>query len=381
MQGAGKMWAAGLLGVLAGCGPRAAPEPVWIGQVLPLSGTDRAAGERARQGVQLAVAEAKAEGKTVAGRPLAVVHADTRSELDAVGAQTVRLLSVNRVAALLAGPEGTAAERLLRADGPYGVPVVVPGELADPTSWSVALSLGAPPGERGRALARYARRDLQARRAVVLTDARDPVAAALAAAFVREWRHGTGDPAAGAAVEEWTIGGSADLPGLATRAGKARPDLLLFAGAPADFRTFRGHLGEAGFHAPLLYGGEDAGPSAVGGGLEAGSDLYLATVYATEKLTAQGREFARRYEAEFHESADVYAAGAYDGARLLFDVLGRAQTTAPNALRYELARTESFETVNGPVAWKDRRPRRTFFLVQVKGGQARVVQTVEPGGE
>ncbi len=376
MRAVGRTRVAVLLAVLAGCGSRGVPEPVWIGQVAPLTGSDRAAGEHARQGVQLAVAEAKAEGKAVAGRPLAVVHADSQGDAEAVAAETVRLLSVNRVAALLAGPGGAAAERLLRADEPYGAPVVVPGELADPASWSTALSLGAQPGERGRALARYASHDLQARRAVVLTDARDPVAAALAAAFVREWRRGSAP-----AVEEWTVGGSADLPALAARAGKALPDLVLFAGAPADFRSLRGHLGEAGLRVPLLYGGEDAGPAVAEGGLEAGADQYLATVFAREKLTARGQEFARRYEAEFHEAPDLYAAEAYDGARLLFDLLQRAQTTAPAALRDELARIESFETVTGPVAWKERRPRRTFFLVQVKGDQARVVQAVEPGGE
>jgi branched-chain amino acid transport system substrate-binding protein len=283
---------------------------------------------------------------------------------------------------LLAGPAAGAAERLLRADEqPSGVPVVVPGELADPAAWSVALSLGARPGERGRALARYGVRDLKAGRAVVLTDARDPVASALAADFVREWRRGGGGSPAVGTVEEWTVGGGADLPGLAARTAKARPDLVLFAGTPADFRTLRSHLDEVGLHVPLLYGGEDAGPAVAGGGLEAGGEVYVATVYATEKLTSRGREFARRYEAEFHEAPDADAAAAYDGARLLFDVLQRAQTTTPAALRDELARTESFETVTGPVAWKDRRPRRTFFLVQVKGGKARVVQTVEPGAE
>ncbi len=368
--------AAGLLALLAGCGPRTAPEPVWIGHVVPLNGPERMIGEHARQGVQLAVAEAKAEGKAVAGRSLAVIHADSHGDPDAVGAEVVRLLTVNRVAALLSGPGPTATERLLRADESYGVPVIVPGELSDPSVWPAALSLGARPQERGRALARYAAHDLKVARAVILTDARDSVAAALAAAFVSAWPHG-----GGAAVEEWTVGGAADLPALAARAVKARPDLVVFAGRPAEFRTFRGEAANAGLRGPLIYGGEDAGPSAVSAGLEAGPDLYLATVYAPEKLTPRGREFARRYEAEFHEAPDLYAAGAYDAAALLLGVLQRAQTTAPAALRDELARTESFETVTGPVAWKDRRPRRTFFLVEVKGGRARLVQTVEPDGD
>jgi len=358
------VWAAGLLAFLAGCGPPAA-EPVRIGQVAPLTGPERTAGEHGRQGVQLAVAEAKAEGKTVAGRPLEVLHADSRGDPDAVGAETVRLLTINRVVALLAGPGTGVAGRLLRADESYGAPVVVAGELSDPSAWSAALSLGARPEERGRALARYAARDLKAVRAVVLTEAGNPVAAALATAFVREWPHG----------------GAADLPALAGRAAKARPDLVVFAGVPAAFRAFRGEMASTGLHVPLAYGGEDAGPAAVSGGLEAGPDLYLATVWATEKLTARGQEFARRYEAEFHEAPDLYAAQAYDGACLLLGVLQRAQTLAGTPLRNELARTESFETVTGPLSWKDRRPRRPFFLVGVKGGQARVVQTVEPDGQ
>jgi branched-chain amino acid transport system substrate-binding protein len=370
------VWATGLLAFVAGCGRPSAPEPVWIGQVAPLSGPERTAGEHGRQGVQLAVAEAKAEGKTVAGRPLAVVHADSRGDPDVVGAETVRLLTVNRVVALLAGPGTGVAGRLLRADESYGVPVVVSGEVSDPSAWPTALSLGAGPEERGRALARYGARDLKAARAVVLTEAANPVAAALATAFVREWPHGSA-----AAVEEWTVGAAADLPGLASRAAKAQPDLVVFAGAPAAFRAFRGEMASAGLRSPLVYGGEDAELAALSGGLEAGPDLYLATVWAKEKLTARGQEFARRYEAEFHEAPDLYAAQAYDGACLLLGVVQRARTTAAGPLRDELARTESFETVTGPMSWKDRRPRRTFFLVAVKGGKARVVQTVEPAGE
>jgi branched-chain amino acid transport system substrate-binding protein len=297
---------------------------------------------------------------------------DSRGDPDAVGAETVRLLTVNRVAALLAGPGTGVAGRLLRANESYNVPVVVAGELSDPSSWSGTLSLGARPEDRGRALARYAARDLKAARAVVLTEAANPVAAAVASAFVREWPRG-----GGAAVEEWAVGGTTDLPALAARVAKVGPGLVLFAGGPAAFRTFRGELAAADMRGPLLYGGEDAGTAAVSGGLAPGPDMYLATAWAAEKLTARGQEFARRYQAEFHEAPDLYAALGYDGARLLIAVLQRAQTTAAAPLREELARTESFETVTGPMAWKDRRPRRTFFLVAVKGGQARVVQTVE----
>src|SRR4051812_40997646 len=43
--------------LLAGCGPPAVGEPIWIGHLAPLSGPDRAQGEQARQGIELAVTE------------------------------------------------------------------------------------------------------------------------------------------------------------------------------------------------------------------------------------------------------------------------------------------------------------------------------------
>jgi branched-chain amino acid transport system substrate-binding protein len=110
-------------------------------------------------------------------------------------------------------------------------------------------------------------------------------------------------------------------------------------------------------------------------------DLYLATVYCREKLPERGQAFARRYEGEFHEAPNLFAAQAYDGARLLFEVLQRAPHRTPTALRDELERTMSFDSVAGPISWKDHITHRRFFLVRIKGGTSEVLQTVEPANE
>jgi branched-chain amino acid transport system substrate-binding protein len=246
------------------------------------------------------------------------------------------------------------------------VAVVVPAELPQAAGSSSVRSLGARPASRGRALARYASRDLKAARAAVVLDNRDAVAAALASAFRREW------PGGSAAVEEWTYSSSADAAGRATQAARAKPDVILLAVASGEFRSLYSAFADGGFHGAVLYGGEDAGP------MPGGSDVYLATVYCPEKLTARGQEFARRFEADNHEPPDLYAAQAYDGACLLFGVLSKVKATDPAAVRQELQRTESFETVTGTVTWKDHRARRGFFLLHIKGGKTTVVQTVEP---
>src|SRR5207249_4907786 len=146
------------------------------------------------RGVQFAASEAVREGRAVGGRPIVFVHVDDRGDADTVQAETVRLLTVNQVTGLLAGPDAFLAQRLVRTAQPYAAAphslaaVVVPGELLDSSSGEPVLSLGAPADERGRVLAQQAAREVPASRAAVLTDSRQPATTRLANAFLEEWR-------------------------------------------------------------------------------------------------------------------------------------------------------------------------------------------------
>ena len=107
-----------LLPLVLGCFHKPAPEPVLVGHLVPARGPYRARGEQARQGVQLAVREATAAGRTVGGRPVNFVHVESRDEAEAVRGEVVRLVTVNHIAALLAGPEAEQAERGYRCGYP-----------------------------------------------------------------------------------------------------------------------------------------------------------------------------------------------------------------------------------------------------------------------
>jgi branched-chain amino acid transport system substrate-binding protein len=330
------------------------------------------AGEHARQGVQLAVNEARAGGGGPGGRPLQAFHADTRGEADVVEAEAVRLLKVNQVVALLGGPQAASVRPLLRAAEPYGVPVVVPGELPEGAAGAGLRALGAPPEDRGRALAEHLGAQYKTARAAVLIDGRDPVAPAVAAAFLKEWRRG------GRKAEEWTYTAPADRAELAGRAARAGAEVVVLACPAWDFDFFRARLGEVGARPALAYAGEDIGDTPLRGRGEGGPEVFLATAFSAGKLTEQGQAFARRYEADFHEPPDLYAAGAYDGARLLFEVLRRSLSTAADKVAAELARTDHFDSVTGPVTWKDGRARRPVFVIRLKDGTATVVRTAGP---
>jgi len=356
--------------VLLGCTAKQPTDPIQVAHLLPLTGPSKKAAEDAQRGLSLAVEDVNAEGQRVGGRTVVVRTVDTRGEPDLVQAEAVRLITLNKVAALVAGPDSRGAERLARTAQPYGVPVVVPGDFPPGTGVEGAVSLAAPPATRGEILARYAVKELKPKHVVVLTDQRAPVAVALADAFRKEWPRGDSS-----AVEEWPYRNDTEQGELFRKLAKNPPDVALFAGAPADFPALAAQLQEEKAKVTLLYGGEDVG---VGPLQKPGVEAVTATVFIPEALTDKGQEFARRYQEQYHEPPSFPAAQAYDAGRLLFETMQKANTAAPARIRDDLLKLDAFESLTGKVTWKDRKAQRTVFVVRVSGDGAKLVQTVAP---
>jgi len=353
--------------ILCGCGPRAEEEPVWVGLVASLSGPDKSAGLQVRQGAELAVDDAV--NRRVEGRRLAVVTVDDRGSDESVQAETVRLLSVNRVAALIGGADPGRAALLARVAQPYGAPTVLPSEAAAVRAGDASFALGVRPAWRGQILARYASGELKLKRAAVLIDGRNPVAVELAAAFVKEWPRDEG-----ASVQQETFRSDAELREQAPRMAASKPAVVLIAADAAHFKIARDML-QSLPDALLIYGGEDVDAD----GLPAGpDDVLLATVVVREELTDRGQAFAKRYAEHFHEAAGLAAVQGYDAARLLFDAMGRTKTAAADKVRDQLAATTDFEGLTGPLRFKDGTARRRVFVVRRSDGQAKGVQRVDP---
>src|SRR5262249_411499 len=111
---------------LAGCGSGRSPAPLIVGQVAPLTGPEKAAGESALRGLRLALPEGNRDGSEGVGAPVLVLHADARPTRISFEAEALRLVQVNQAAALLGG--WTADQ--LRGLDQSTVPVVSPGGFA-----------------------------------------------------------------------------------------------------------------------------------------------------------------------------------------------------------------------------------------------------------
>jgi branched-chain amino acid transport system substrate-binding protein len=364
-----------------GCGPRSEPEPVTIGQLISLSGPQKQMGEHARNGAGLAVEVALRGGRRVLGRKVAVRHVDTRGEADLVPAEAVRLVTLNRVVAILGGPEQSAGEPLARAVQTYGVPVVLTADLASVPVNEAAFCLNAAPETRGEALARYATRGLRCRHVVVLSDVRAAPGTALAASFVKRWRQERRDDKE-ARIDEWACQKDDEWNDLFSRTVAAKPDGVLLAVGSGEFARLRTRLVAAGSKAALLYGGEDRGTDILPEPPREGPAAYLATAFSVRaELGDTGQAFVQKYEEKFHQPPDLAAALAYDGVLLLIDALERAKTAQPGHPGEELSAVADFHSVTGPLSFVNRRAKRPVFVVKFETGEAKVVDTFGPGAE
>jgi len=338
--------------------------------VAAMSGSEKSAGDRARQGIRVAVEELNdPSADLVLGHKIAVRHADARSDARDAEAEAVRLASVNRVIALLGGTDSAQAEQLAKGAESAGVSVVVQAALpaASENAFSVAPSLA----RRGQVLGKYAAGEKKFNKVVIFADERSnatgPVAEAFAGGFGKD------------AATRFNFKSAEEFPALVKSAVTAKPQAVIFVGTARDLPRFRAELRKALPSVEVFFGGEESSIAALLGDRDGGDGVFVASAYISTDETPANQAFVRKYQEQFHELPDVNAALAYDGTRLLTEAL--RQGGAPNAdkLRQAFTKLESFESVTGSITFaKDRHANRPLFVVQIKNGQAVLKKRYNP---
>jgi branched-chain amino acid transport system substrate-binding protein len=387
-----RLLAATALVLLAGCGGKTEPAPLWIGHISPRTGPDKAVGENARRGIQLAVEEAnKNPEERGAGRPVRVRHTDSRGEPDAFGAEATRLVRVNRVVGLLGGNRTADIKEFRRLEG-TGVCLVSPlGSVAGPPREGNVFFTGLSPGQKGRALARFAA-DKGFHHVVVLVDDRDKDGqyAVLVEAFREIAAELAGKKSSRRKMlltGTWHYSSEAGLKKRARqlarelqktgRTNRPRPDALLLAGKPAAVVQLREELG--GTHLPILFGGGEGSTEALLGEPESRDRIYLATAFVPDAGTDRAAAFVKSFKKQFGEEPDIHAALAYDSARILFTALRKAENLDPGEIRKALAGLKDFPGLTGPLSFDSHgQAERPVFIVMLEQGKVVKVKRYSP---
>lgn len=360
-----RFFAACLLTFSLGCaGKPATEQPITIGHL--------ASGATAKSAILLAVEEANAAEGKVAGRPVAILHPDIDKDEAKAEQVAIRLITIDRVVALLAGTGPATTEKLSRTAQQYNLPLVATVSPVSGTLPPNGFSLGLSPAMRGKTLARFGVDHLKKPGVTIVVNNREPVNAALAAAFAETYRQ-----AGGKVNLQEDYGTDEELTKLLAKLEKSKSGAVLFVGPVRDFARLQQTKREPG---SLLFAGQQPGPNeeAPAPGT-ATSPIYQVTAFTIDPSLPRTKDFAEKYQGRFQRRPDAAAALAYDSARVLFDAMRRAEGFQGPKVRDELLNTKDFESVTGPLSFdKAHNARRPAFVVRVEKDGEKLEKRYDP---
>lgn len=378
-----------LLG-FAGCFGGSTPPPIEIGHVSDKTRADKA-GDQAELGLRLALSELSKDetlAESFAGRKIQIRHTDTQGKLDAFEAEAVRLESVSRVTALFGGLSTAESAGLGNAKIPiltfHGQPTAAAGDHV--------FYLGMTPSRQGTVLAKVVAEDAKAMRIILLKDEQRTEAAGFAESFQKsldETRKQANAEAAVVLTLRYTREAKSKdaLEGikwneLVERINVQKPHVIVFAGSVRDFnawhRVFRKE-GKAG-QAQIVFAGNDGDQRQFDFEGDDKVSVVLASAFHVDSKSDKISAFRKAFREAYQIEADVNAALAYDGLRILVEAMKATRTQLTlKELREKLLETKAFEGVTGPLTINaDRQVERPLHVLRWQNGTLTLMKTIGP---
>jgi len=347
-----------------------------IGHFGPMSGSEATFGESTARGIRLAVREVNASGG-IKGRLVELRSYDDRGSSQEAGTAVTRLITSDKVIAILG--ENTSSMSLAggRIAQQYGVPMISPSST-NPTVTRIGDKIFRVcflDQFQGWAQAKFARESLKARTAAILYDQSQAYSKGLAEYF------GTAFEEMGGTIttEQAYSGGDQDVSAQLTTIRQTGPDVIVIPGYYTDAGNIAIQARKLGLTAPLLGGDGWESPqlATIGGAAVEGS--YYSCHYAFQESRPEVRKFVADFESEYGEKPDSLGALGYDAARLLFDAMQRAHSWDGATLAKAISETKDFAGITGRITIDpERNAKKSAVVVQMRGGVPVAVSTIEP---
>lgn len=339
--------------VLLACGRApAGPAPIYVGIAGPMTGDLAQFGESLKNGATLAVEEVNAAGG-VLGRPLELVSGDDQAKAnEGVNVARTYVRDPRGIPAVIGHFNSGISKPAGEIYNQAGIVMLTPGStnpsVTGPEKPFVFRNLPND-AQNGAYLAQFVLRDLGASRLAIYY-ANNEYGKGLAA-YVRAQAETLGativdeahyDPAA-----------DEDFRPVLTRWKAAGLDAVVLAGETPKAATLIKQAREVGLTVPFA-GGDGLASSelwTIGGAAAEGT--YVVSYFHPGNPDPAVKGFVERYAARFGRPPDVWAAQAYDAARLLADAITRAGSAEGAKIRDALAATDGWRGVTGPHRFRD----------------------------
>ena len=374
------------MGALTGCGggsKGAEGDTIKVGGLLEMTGGSASFGISSKNGIDLALKKINEKG-VLGGKKLSVVVADTKSEASEATNGMQKLISQDKVVAVI-GPNQSSA---VIASGA----ISNGAKVTDITPMGTNPDVTVDPGTQkvkpysfrtcfidpfqGTVMAAFASNDLKVKKAAIYIDNTSDYAKGLAQFFKENFVKNGGE----VVIEEAYLQKDTDFKSTLTKIKAANPDFIYIPGYYQEVGLIVKQAREMGITVPMAGGdGWDSAKLPEIAGKAALENTFFSSLYSPDDDSALNKEFVAEYKKAYNTNPDVFAALAYDSTLLIAEAIEKAGSADPAKIGEAMAKISGFKGVSGEVTFNEQHnPIKSAVIIEHKDGVQTFKTKVNP---
>ena len=374
------------MGALTGCGggsKGADGNTIKIGGVLEMTGGSASFGISSKNGIDLALKKINEKG-VLGGKKLSLVVADTKSEASEATNGMQKLISQDKVVAVI-GPNQSSAVIASGAinNGAKVVDITPMGTNPDVTfdpktkqvkPYSFRTCFIDP--FQGTVMASFASNELKVKKAAIYIDNTSDYAKGLAQFFKENFVKNGGQ----VVIEEAYLQKDTDFKSTLTKIKAAQPDFIYIPGYYQEVGLIVKQAREMGITVPMAGGdGWDSAKLPEIAGKAALENTFFSSLYSPDDTSDLNKNFVAEYKKAYNTNPDVFAALAYDSALLVAKAIEDAGSADPAKIAEAMAKIKGFKGVSGEVTFNEQHnPIKSAVIIEHKDGKQTFKTKVNP---
>lgn len=375
-----------LMGALTGCGggsKEADGDTIKVGGLLEMTGGSASFGISGKNGIDLALKKINEKG-VLGGKKLSLVVADTKSEASEATNGMQKLISQDKVVAVI-GPNQSSAVIASGAinNGAKVVDITPMGTNPDVTvdpktkqvkPYSFRTCFIDP--FQGTVMASFASNELKVKRAAIYIDNTSDYAKGLAQFFKENFVKNGGQ----VVIEEAYLQKDTDFKSTLTKIKAAQPDFIYIPGYYQEVGLIVKQAREMGITVPMAGGdGWDSAKLPEIAGKAALENTFFSSLYSPDDTSDLNKEFVAEYKKAYNTNPDVFAALAYDSTLLVAKAIEDAGSADPAKIAEAMAKIKGFKGVSGEVTFNEQHnPIKSAVIIEHKDGKQTFKTKVNP---
>ena len=358
------------MSALTGCGggsKGADGDTIKVGGLLEMTGGSASFGISGKNGIDLALKKINEKG-VLGGKKLSLVVADTKSEASEATNGMQKLISQDKVVAVI-GPNQSSA---VIASGAInnGAKVV------DITPMGTNPDVTVDPKTKQVKPYSFASNELKVKRAAIYIDNTSDYAKGLAQFFKENFVKNGGQ----VVIEEAYLQKDTDFKSTLTKIKAAKPDFIYIPGYYQEVGLIVKQAREMGITVPMAGGdGWDSAKLPEIAGKAALENTFFSSLYSPDDTSDLNKDFVAEYKKAYNTNPDVFAALAYDSTLLVAKAIEDAGSADPAKIAEAMAKIKGFKGVSGEVTFnEEHNPIKSAVIIEHKDGKQTFKTKVNP---